>query len=289
MPASEKPTPISIYAGAEIALLTQHGKQRVIAPVLEDTLGCRVRHVDSYDTDLLGTFTRDIPRFGTQVEVARKKARLAMELAGLPFGLGSEGAFVPDPFLGMASWNVEVIVFIDYPRNLEVVGMAENRGNFHHLLTHDWPALEAFAREVGFPEQQLVVRPRDEHDRRIRKGIQTWPELEAAWAWAVSAADNGLAFVETDGRAHANPARMANIAVAAADLAARLASRCPACGTPGYWRVERVAGLPCADCGAPTRETRAWVYGCLKCTQRETRPLSGPSHADPGRCDVCNP
>ncbi|WP_363153733.1 DUF6671 family protein [Thiobacillus sp.] len=44
---------------------------------------------------------------------------------------------------------------------------------------------------------------------------------------------------------------------AAADLTARLASLCPACGTPGFWQVDRVAGLPCAGCGAPTRETRA--------------------------------
>ena len=169
-----------IYAGAEFALLTRHGKQRVIAPAREDALGCRVHHVDGYDTDLLGTFTRDIPRFGTQLEAARKKARIAMELACLPFGLGSEGTFVPDPFIGMAPWNVEVIVFIDSLRNLEAVGIAQDRGNFRHLLTHEWPALEAFVREAGFPHQQLVVRPRDEHDRRIRKGIHTWAELEAA-------------------------------------------------------------------------------------------------------------
>ncbi len=289
MQVAEKPRSAAIYAGAQIALLTQHGKQRVIAPALEDALGCRLRHVDGYDTDLLGTFTRDIPRLGTQVEAARKKARIAMELTGLPFGLGSEGAFVPDPFIGMAPWNVEVIVFIDSLRNLEIAGIAQDRGNFRHLLTHEWPVLEAFARAAGFPHQQLVVRPRDEHDRRIRKGIHTWPDLEAALAWAAAAAENGLAFVETDGRAHANPARMANIGLAAEDLAARLASLCPACGTPGYWQVDRVAGLPCADCGAPTRETRAWIHGCLKCAHRETRPLSGPSHADPGRCDVCNP
>ncbi|MHB1074723.1 hypothetical protein [Thiobacillus sp.] len=33
----------------------------------EVALGCRVRHDDGYDTDLLGIFTRDIPRFGAQV------------------------------------------------------------------------------------------------------------------------------------------------------------------------------------------------------------------------------
>lgn len=283
------PAPGHLYAGAEFALLTQHGKQRVIAPVLEGALGCRVHHVDGYDTDRLGTFTRDVPRLGTQLEAARKKARIAMELVGLPFGLGSEGAFVPDPFIGMAPWNVEVIVFIDALRNLEVAGIAQDRGNFRHLLTHEWPALEAFAHEAGFPDQQLVVRPCDERDRRIRKGIHAWPELEAALAWAATEAENGLAFVETDNRAHANPTRMANIGLAAADLAARLASLCPACGMPGYWQVDRVAGLPCAGCGAPTRETRAWVHGCLKCAHRETHPLSRTRHADPGRCDICNP
>lgn len=281
--------PAQVYAGAQVALLTRHGKQRVIAPALEAALGCRVHHVDGYDTDLLGTFTRDVPRFGSQLEAARKKARIAMELAGLPFGLGSEGAFVPDPFIGMTPWNVEVIVFVDALRNLEVAGIAQDRGNFRHLLTAEWPALEGFARDVGFPGQQLVVRPRDEHDRRTRKGIRTWTELEAALAWATAEAENGLAFVETDGRAHANPARMATISLAAADLAARLVSWCPACGTPGYWRIERVAGLPCAGCGSPTRETRAWVHGCLTCAHRETRAVNGHRHADPGRCDVCNP
>lgn len=134
-----------------------------------------MRHVDGYDTDLLGTFTRDLPRFGTQVEAARNKACIAMELAGLPLGLGSEGAFVPDPFIGMTPWNVEVIVFIDDRRKLEICGIAQDRGNFRHLLTNEWPALDAFAREAGFPDQQLAVRPGDEYDRRIRKGIHTCP------------------------------------------------------------------------------------------------------------------
>lgn len=277
------------YAGREIALLTKHGKQRVIAPALRDALGCRVRHVEDFDTDQLGTFTRDIPRFGTQMEAARKKARIAMKLSGLPFGLGSEGAFVPDPIIGMTPWNVELIVFIDYLRSLEVVGIAQGRGNSGHLLTNEWPALEAFARDAGFPEQLLVVRPLDEYDQRIRKGIHSWPALEAALIWAISEAENGLAFVETDGRAHANPLRMTTIGQAATSLAARLTSLCPACGTPGYWQVERVVGLPCADCGTPTRETRALVYGCLKCTHRQMRMLKDRTHAEPARCDFCNP
>ncbi len=85
------------YAGQRIALLTQHGKERVIAPVLDAALGCRVERIGCYDTDQLGTFTRDIPRPGSQVDAARTKARIGMALSGLTVGIASEGSFGPDP------------------------------------------------------------------------------------------------------------------------------------------------------------------------------------------------
>ena len=280
---------VAVYAGQRIALLTQHGKERVIAPVLESALGCRVERVAGYDTDLLGTFTRDIPRAGTQIEAARKKARVSMELAGLPLGLASEGSFGPDPFAGMFPWNVELLVWIDDERELEVVGVAQGKANFSHLLTADWAAAETFARQSGFPGHHLVVRPEGEDDPRIRKGIAAWAELEAAFAWALNQSASGRVFLETDVRAHANPTRMDNIRLAAEDLAKKLCSLCPACGTPGFWIVEQVAGLACADCGASTREIRADLYGCLKCEHRETRERADVEYADPGRCDTCNP
>ena len=280
---------VAVYAGQRIALLTQHGKERVIAPVLESALGCRVERVAGYDTDLLGTFTRDIPRPGTQIEAARKKARVSMELAGLPLGLASEGSFGPDPFAGMFPWNVELLVWIDDERELEVVGVAQGKANFSHLLTADWATAETFARQSGFPGHHLVVRPEGEDDPRIRKGIAAWAELEAAFAWALNQSASGRVFLETDVRAHANPTRMDNIRLAAEDLAKKLCSLCPACGTPGFWIVEQVAGLACADCGASTREIRADLYGCLKCEHRETRERADVEYADPGRCDYCNP
>ena len=277
------------YSGRQVALLTQHGKERVLAPVLAAALGCRVERVAGYDTDLLGTFTRDIPRAGTQLEAARKKARLGMELAGLPLGLASEGAFGPDPFMGMVPWNVEFLIFIDDERGLEVVGVAQGKANFSHLLAADWAAAEAFARQTGFPEHHLVVRPEGENDPRIRKGIADWPEFEAAFAWAAAQSASDRVFLETDIRAHANPTRMDNIRLAAEDLARKLCSLCPACGTPGFWLVERVAGLPCEACGAPTREIRAEVQGCPKCAYRATREQTDAMYASAGRCDYCNP
>lgn len=153
------PTPSPIYAESRVALLTRHGKEGVIAPVLDAALGCRVERVTGYDTDLLDTFTRDIPRAGMQLEAARKKARIGMELSGLPLGLASEGSFGPDPMAGMFPWNVEFLIFLDDERGLEVVGIAQGKAIFSHLLTDDWAAVEAYARQAGFPAHHLVVRP----------------------------------------------------------------------------------------------------------------------------------
>jgi len=289
MPAVARPLPgADRYRGQPVALLTQHGKERVIGSVLGPMLGCRIERVRGYDTDLLGTFTREIPRAGTQIEAARRKARVGMELAGWPLGLASEGVFGPDPIAGMFPWNVEILLWIDDVRGLEVVGRAQGKANFAHLLTADRKAADTFARGWGFPDHHLVLRPEREDDPRTRKGIGSWTELEAGFTWAQAQSPGGLVFLESDVRAFANPTRQQNIRLAAQDLAAKLCSGCPQCGAPGFWIVERVPGLPCEYCDAPTQEALADVLGCVKCPHRETRERA-LRHADPARCDHCNP
>ena len=275
------------YAGREIALLTQHGKESVIAPVLDAALGGRVRRVAGFDTDQLGTFTRDIPRVCTQLEAARRKARIGMEIAGLPLGLASEGAFGPDPMLGVLPWNTELVLFIDDSLGIEVVGLAQQATRFAHLLASDWEAVRRFAMAQGFPDHHLVIRPAHQDDPRIVKGLGDWGDLEAAFRRAVDQSGNGLAFIEHDLRAHVHPTRREVIRLATENLRDRLLSCCPTCGAPGFWPVERIPGLPCADCDAPTREPRAEAWGCPKCAYRDERTISG--YADPGGCDVCNP
>jgi len=277
------------YRGRRIGLLTQHGKERVISPELDRALGCRVERVGGYDTDLMGTFTRDVPRAGTQLQAARTKARIGMELSGLPLGLASEGSFGPDPVTGMIPWNIELLILVDDELDLELIGVAQAETNFSHLRTKTWDKAKMFARKSGFPAHQMVVRPTGEDAPRIRKGIASWQELVAAFAEAQVQSGSGRVLLETDVRAHANPTRMENIRRAAQDLAAKVRSRCPACATPGFSIVERVAGLPCGQCLAPTSETREEVYRCLKCPHRLLCERTDVQHADPVRCDYCNP
>ncbi len=89
------------YEGRTVAFLTQHGKQDLVREPLEAALGCQLVHTDGYDTDQLGTFTRELTRAGSQLDAARKKASIGMALTGASVGLASEGAFGPDP-LGLS-------------------------------------------------------------------------------------------------------------------------------------------------------------------------------------------
>lgn len=281
--------PESIYSGRRVALLTRHFKERVIQPVLHEALGCIVETVRDFDTDSFGTFTREIPRDSTQLQVARNKARAGMEILGLPLGLASEGSFGPDPMVGLIPWNLEVLVFIDSENELEVVGSAQGKANFAHLLTDSIEEARIFAQRVKFPVNHLVIRPESEHDSRIKKGLNTEYDLDNALTWAFSESSNSMIFMETDMRAHANPMRMAIIKQAAEDIAARLSSLCPKCMTPGYWITQRSGRLPCMICGAPTSEPTTDVYECLKCKHTESRHMDDHVQADPDKCQLCNP
>jgi len=277
------------YAGQRVALLTQHGKERVIAPVLDPGLGCTVQLVSGFDTDQLGTFTREIPREGTQVEAARRKARQGMALSGLPLGLASEGSFGPDPFTGMFPWNVEVLVWVDDTRGLEVVGVAQGPARNGHVLSGAWREIEAFAQREGFPQQQLVIRPDDEDGEPLHKGVADWAQLRQGFDEALARSRHGWVFVEHDLRAFAHPERMARIGQAAQDLLQRLQSACPACTAPGFGVSHREPGLPCAACGSPTSSYRSEVRACPACGHRTEHPRTDRFTAEPAHCGQCNP
>jgi len=283
----QQPT-TSDYRDQQVALLTQHGKEKVIAQVLAKLLGCRVEKVEGFDTDLLGTFTRDIARNGSQLDAARKKARIGMELSGLSIGIASEGSFGTDPFTGMLPWNRELLIWIDDRLGIEVIANSAGKTNFSHQVVESWKEAEDFARSAGFPEHHLVVRPEDDNHLELRKGLADWPSLEDAVTWALNFAPNRRAFVETDMRAFANPTRLENIRLAAVDLGRRLSSFCPVCSAPGFVLGGQVRGLPCEDCGTPTNEVKADIHRCVRCehqmlVERERK------YASARYCDYCNP
>jgi len=281
------------FSGAVAALGTRHGKERVIGPTFDAELGIRVEVVKDLDTDRFGTFTREIPREGTALETARSKARAAIEAHGSArFGLSSEGGFGPHPSVPFVPGGVELVLLIDRETGLELTGLdVTMETNSASTCVTSVDEANVFADQVSFPSHGLIViaapQEKPEPALGMTKGIVDRADLGRAVEEALRG--HGRVWLETDMRAHLNPTRMRSIERAVQALARAAHSLCPACARPGYVRVERIGGLPCADCGEPTGKARAEVLACASCGQREERPLAGPSHATAFDCPLCNP
>ena len=280
----------SPFAGRTAALGTKHGKEAALGPALHTGLGLAVVVPRGLDTDALGTFTGEVPRLGTPLETACRKAALAMDASGLPLGLASEGTFGPHPDAPFLTVDAELVVLVDRELGLEVVGRS---------VTEDTVAVGAWAASVDealavaararFPSHALVVRRAMGDARGVAKGLTSAEALIAAVERFLGAGTDRV-YVESDLRGHLNPTRMAAIARAADDLVANVRRRCPSCDAPGFERTGVREGLPCAWCGGPTLEPLVQRYGCRRCGHAEERPIAGaPATAAPMWCPACNP
>ena len=143
---------------------------------------------------------------------------------------------------------------------------------------------------MAFPEHRLVLKP-NEHWRNgdvVHKGISGHDQLNALGRKLLDA--YGSLWAETDLRAMANPTRMKVIADAAAQFAAELARTCPNCGLFHFAITQALWGLPCGQCGFPTKSTRAYLRECRECAHRVEDPRpDGRTMEDPQYCDLCNP
>ncbi|BDX21023.1 hypothetical protein TUM22923_03440 [Polynucleobacter sp. TUM22923] len=280
---------MNLFSNRTASLLTKHGKEVVIAPEMLALTGCQVQHTDAYDTDQLGTFTRETPRYGTQLDAARKKAVIGMDLLSSKLGLANEGAFVTDPYTGVIPWNNELVVLLDHQHQLEIIGFSSAPAQSNSGYLNHWEELIKFSESALFPSHHLVIKPTDEHHPQSRKGIKNLIELKEAFEWAQAHSTKGMVFVENDLRAFANPTRMENIRKATLDLIQKMNSVCPQCQTPGYWIKDIQRGLPCNACGLPTEQEIAKIWGCLKCDHQHIEGMKVLKFADPSRCSHCNP
>ena len=277
------------YQGRQVAFLTQHGKQNLVLAPLEAALGCQLVHTDGYDTDQLGTFTRDVARFGSQIDAARRKAKIGMDLTGARVGMGSEGAFGPDPFAGFIPWNTEILLWVDQDQGFEVTGFAHGPSQSLHGAVKTRDELTCFAAEAGFPEHHLTLRPGREDHPGILKGIHDLPSLVQAFNLCLAESKNGTVFVENDLRAFCNPSRQDIIRKAADDLISKLLSACPKCASPGYSVTKKIPGMPCKLCAHLTNLPIGEIWSCDVCGGQDHKILNVGMFADPGRCDLCNP
>lgn len=266
-----------------LSFLTQHGKLPLVADSLAGC-GYRVEPCTLYDTDRFGTFSRETERPGSAHEIALAKARLAAEASGSRYGLGSEGSFGRDPYLGMLPWDSELLCWWDRERAYAVyASQGSSDTNYAHREVRSLTEARAFAETAEFPAHALILgRPGEPW---FRKGIQQADVLETLLLQAL--AGQNSVWLETDMRAHLNPRRQAVIRRAAQRLAERLAHACPRCAAPGFGIDHYQAGQPCRECRTPTTQRIAEHWLCPSCGHCETH--ARPEPADPAHCPSCNP
>jgi len=283
---------MSPYYKRQASLATKHSKECVIARPLRFALGLDIVTTVDLDTDLLGTFSGEVTRLGTTLEVCEHKARLGMAATGLPLGLASEGSFGAHPFIPFVPAGIEIMMFVDDERGFVVTeSFLDERTNYGHREARNIDELADWLPAVSFPSHALIVRAASGGPGvPVEKGVVSINRLKAAIAQATTISDEGVAWVETDMRADLNPTRMAGIRRLTFRLARRLATPCPACAAPGWGQTGTVKGLPCELCGTPTGIVRFRVFSCTSCGHREEQPRrDGLQKTSPQNCSYCNP
>ena len=274
------------WTGQVAAIATKHGKQRQFGPPLARLVGLDVV-VAAVDTDLLGTFSGEVPRPGSPLETARRKAEWAIEYSGARIGLASEGSFGPHPDVPYLAVGVELAICLDEQNELEIVEhVMSTDTNFQHLDVSELPIPAAFFQSADFPAHALVVSPPGETTPMF-KGLVDRHEVDHAVAVCLDRA--GRALLQTDMRAHLNPTRQRNLTKLADQLARRIATLCRACGSPGWGLVTVETGLPCEWCARPTLLVASDVFGCAHAGCDERRRQPRVELAPAGQCPACNP
>ncbi|WP_152086508.1 DUF6671 family protein [Pseudoalteromonas sp. A25] len=268
------------WSTSTIALLTKHHKQPMIEPALSQ-LGVRLFTTDQFDTDTLGTFSKEIPRTLNALECAKKKAYLAAKMTGERFGLGSEGSFGGGPYPGIVQWDDEILVLHDSDANEDIVSIASG----------PVPLRSVEFKHIDQLSETLWQTPTQGWMLNINnawfKGITTQQQLKTILKQHHWESGQPLT-LQPDLRAMHCPPRQHMIKKAAEQLANRMQSRCPQCNTPDFWVSKTRSGLPCKTCQLPTQVARCAIKQCKFCDFTLEQP-NEHKYANPSHCQFCNP
>jgi ribosomal protein L37E len=278
-----------LFSGRRLVIATMHGKERVIAPLLEKVLGLQTLLCPELNTDEFGTFSGEVERIKDPLNTARDKCKKAMELLGCDLGIASEGSFGPHPSLFMVAADEEWLVLIDRKNGLEIIAkVLSTDTNFFQGTLHTEEELMEFAEKALFPTHGLILRGAKEGSGTVYKGLHDEKELKKLFHSLLKR--HGEVDAATDMRAMHNPSRMQVIEKATQQLLEKIASVCPQCSTPGFAVVKAHKGLPCSLCGLPTASIRSYTWACTHCGyEKEEAFPHQKTEEDPMYCVFCNP
>jgi hypothetical protein len=279
----------SVFSDRTAVIVTQHGKEQVMAPILTGRLQLSCVVNNAFDTDQLGCFTGEIRRDQDVQAVLRKKCMAGIADGNFDIAIASEGSFYPHPQIWIRPCNEERIMILDITNGIEITAHTTSLETNHAAkeIFH-WEELRQFALAAGFPAHGLILRPGTEKYDYQMKGIRDLNRLTETYHHLISR--YGSVYAETDMRAHFNPSRMKVIEATTHVLCDKVLSLCPVCSWPGFSPTAYQTGLPCSECDYPTQSIRSVNYTCSHCHySKEEHFPKGKKVEDPQYCDQCNP
>ena len=266
-------------------LVTKHHKLGLVAPSFA-AIGWHVSELQA-DTDALGTFSGDVDRRHPPLETARRKALLAAGRPDVRWWFASEGTIGPS--LGGLVSDRELVVAIEPRSGGMVAGAALSLAIVSIRLEVRWSTSEEevvrACAGADLPRHHLVVSASDRSAAPVGALCDIDDVLDVI---RQRRRRRRTLVLQPDLRSHLCPSRQPTIRAAAADLAARLATPCPACTRSGFGSIAPECGLPCAGCGQPTNEVSVRRRRCPWCMRVERKPVDQVT-ADAARCRWCNP
>jgi hypothetical protein len=276
------------FANRTLIIATQHGKEKVVAPLLGEAFSLRCVVPDQINTDLLGTFSGEIERQQSPLDTARLKGQDAARLSKADLVISSEGSFGPHPNLYFLPCNQELLLLQDLRHGFEIsVSELSTDTNYAGEEVKNQNELLSFAKRIGFPQHAIILKDCAVDFVHCIKGI--CDEMSLINAYKSMHDQFGSVYAETDMRALYNPKRMQVIKLACEKLVQRMQNCCPRCSLPGFGVISYTPGLPCSWCGNPTSLPHKQELCCPHCSFSTVQDCVQDLVADPGYCSICNP
>lgn len=277
----------SRYADRLVVVASRHDKAKAIARPMEKLLGVQLWSPPDLDTDQFGTFSGDVPRPGTPVEMLRAKIALCRSIFPNPIMVASEGAYTQHPFFPHLALAHEWMIWDDAASGFELIEHKSTITPYYYAAHLETGApLETLLARCGWPRLALTLHATD-LNLPSYKGLRAKSEIEAAIAHLQSAGAQQI-HLATDMRAHLHPPRQRTLRHLAARLARRVRTACPQCHRYGFGVRFTETGLACSDCNTPSKQHKARGVRCDYCDYR-AYSWHASDQADPFYCTYCNP
>ena len=166
----------------KLVIATMHGKESVMAPLLEKELGVQCMVSQEFNSDSFGTFSGEVKREKDALDTARMKCYAAMDAAGCDLAVASEGSFGPHPIYFFAKADDEIVLFVDRKHGIEIWARElSTQTNFNGKEVKSTDELMSFVQSAGFPSHAFILRESSSGVDCMYKGINTKELLEDAF------------------------------------------------------------------------------------------------------------